>query len=701
MSRSPGTEADARQLLGLVDLLRDAVVTVTQEWEKERTASATGTAEQQVVPSLPLFEAQRTIEAIAGTLISLVAEPAHRVQQVMTLAVQARALILAAEMNIPDKLAASGKQGIHVTELSNQTGIESRKLARIMRSLCTIHIFHEPAEDYFTNNRISQVLVNNEPLTALVRLASMHSFTSEYLGKYLLGPTGASYEKDETAFQIALGTNKTQFDWFAEKITAAELKHEGSPGTGYPGFSSQPKKGDWDEPDSNGLYNRPELTNFGKAMIGSGSVNSPAHVFDYPWDKLRHGAVVVDVGGGFALQMLKAHPHLRFVVQDRPEVIDQGKNEVFAKHAPWALENDQVSFVNHDFFQPNPAAGADIFWLRRILHDWSDEPCLKILSALKSAMGPNSRILLADCVLNPTCGSPDVPSAPALLPANYGYWSQYNHVLGMVMMAENNGIERTASQIKDLVTKAGLRVTKIWPAGLQLTPNGVRLLEKWDLLRDVPMALPETMSVRRYDGTRILCSEPDVQQLLRERCGAPIIDVHRADLQQAMIAKCVDQLGVDLRLGSRAESVDFDNGSVTIEDGSIVGGDVVLLADGLWSTIRSQFAGKDHTPIATGDLAYRLLIHTDELSGPHRDELRDFIGRPALNFWLGPSSHVVGYSLREGTMLNLVFLRPDDMPPGVSRTDGTHVEISSALAWDPLLLNLIQASKEVTKWKLI
>ncbi|TDZ20806.1 FAD-dependent monooxygenase OpS4 [Colletotrichum orbiculare MAFF 240422] len=238
-------------------------------------------------------------------------------------------------------------------------------------------------------------------------------------------------------------------------------------------------------------------------------------------------------------------------------------------------------------------------------------------------------------------------------------------------------------------------------AGLQLTPNGVRLLEKWDLLRDVPMALPETMSVRRYDGTRILCSEPDVQQLLRERCGAPIIDVHRADLQQAMIAKCVDELEVDLRLGSRAESIDFDNGSVTIEDGSIVRGDVVLLADGLWSTIRSQFAGKDHTPIATGDLAYRLLIHTDELSGPHRDELRDFIGRPALNFWLGPSSHVIGYSLRGGTMLNLVFLRPDDLPPGVSRTDGTHVEISSALPWDPLLLKLIQASREVTKWKLM
>ncbi|KAH9225206.1 hypothetical protein K456DRAFT_1755521 [Colletotrichum gloeosporioides 23] len=465
MSRSPGSESEARQLLGLVDLLRESVLTVTQQWEKERNSSVTEDSAQQTVPSPDLFEAQRRIEAIAGTLIALVAEPSHRIQQVMTLAVQARALILATEMKIPDNLTAAGKQGIHVSMLSERTGIESRKLARLMRTLCTIHIFNEPEENRFTNNRISQVLVDNEPLRALVQLASMHSFTSEYLGKYLLGPTGSSYEKDETAFQIALGTDKTQFDWFAEKVTVEELERGGR-GTGYPGFFSRPEDGNWEGPDSNGLISRPELANFGKAMIGSGSVNSPAHVLDYPWSNLGNGATVVDVGGGvggFALQMLKAHPHLRFIVQDRPEVISQGKNEVFPIHAPWALKDDQVTFMDHDFFQPNPVVGADVYWLRRILHDWSDEPCLKILKALKVAMRPNSRILLADCVLNTTCGSPDVPSAPDLLPANYGYWCQYNHVLGMIMMAENNGIERTASEIKDLITRAGLRINKIWP----------------------------------------------------------------------------------------------------------------------------------------------------------------------------------------------------------------------------------------------
>ncbi|KAK1837481.1 o-methyltransferase [Colletotrichum chrysophilum] len=73
------------------------------------------------------------------------------------------------------------------------------------------------------------------------------------------------------------------------------------------------------------------------------------------------------VVGVFALQMLKVYPHLKFVVQDRPESINQGKDEVFPKSAPWALKDGRVTFVDHDFFQRNPVIGADVYWLRRIL----------------------------------------------------------------------------------------------------------------------------------------------------------------------------------------------------------------------------------------------------------------------------------------------------------------------------------------------
>ena len=47
----------------------------------------------------------------------------------------------------------------------------------------------------------------------------------------------------------------------------------------------------------------------------------------FPWQELPDDSLVVDVGGGIgSTAMLLAHtfPHLRFVIQDRPQVAEQG-----------------------------------------------------------------------------------------------------------------------------------------------------------------------------------------------------------------------------------------------------------------------------------------------------------------------------------------------------------------------------------------
>jgi 16S rRNA A1518/A1519 N6-dimethyltransferase RsmA/KsgA/DIM1 with predicted DNA glycosylase/AP lyase activity len=47
----------------------------------------------------------------------------------------------------------------------------------------------------------------------------------------------------------------------------------------------------------------------------------------FDWKGLKENALVVDVGGGVGsttLQLLKAYPHLRYIVQDRPHVIADG-----------------------------------------------------------------------------------------------------------------------------------------------------------------------------------------------------------------------------------------------------------------------------------------------------------------------------------------------------------------------------------------
>ena len=58
----------------------------------------------------------------------------------------------------------------------------------------------------------------------------------------------------------------------------------------------------------------------------------------------------------------------------------------------------RVSFQGHDFFQEQPVKGADVYFLRRVLHDWPDKYAEKILRAVLPAMEAQSRIVVNDFV---------------------------------------------------------------------------------------------------------------------------------------------------------------------------------------------------------------------------------------------------------------------------------------------------------------
>ena len=71
------------------------------------------------------------------------------------------------------------------------------------------------------------------------------------------------------------------------------------------------------------------------------------------------------------------------------------------------LVAQRIKFIKHDFFQPQPkdiAASADIFLLRKILHDWSFENAKLILQNLAAAMKPGAKIIIMESIL-PSPGS--------------------------------------------------------------------------------------------------------------------------------------------------------------------------------------------------------------------------------------------------------------------------------------------------------
>lgn len=196
-------------------------------------------------------------------------------------------------------------------------------------------------------------------------------------------------------------------------------------------------------------------------------------------------------------------------------------------------------------------------------------------------------------------------------------------------------------------------------AGFQITPNGVRVLRQlglYDIL-EPKAAEPSFLQVRRYSDGKVLSRTDDFNIEMRKKYGEPFWDLHRVDVQLAMVQRA-RELGVEVRLAAKVVDIDFSRPSATLADGECLHADLLVGADGLWSTSRERYLatlGKADSPLPTGDLAYRILLKVEDLQD---EELKQWIGKPSCQFWIGPGSHCVAYSLRNGTMYVLLQTPP-------------------------------------------
>jgi len=103
----------------------------------------------------------------------------------------------------------------------------------------------------------------------------------------------------------------------------------------------------------------------------------------FPWAALLPPtATVVDVGGSrghFVRDLVQLNPSFRVVVQDLPRAVE-GLAEEFG------AGGNNVTYQAHDFFKPQPVVGADVYFLRHVMHNHPDEECVSILAALVPAL---------------------------------------------------------------------------------------------------------------------------------------------------------------------------------------------------------------------------------------------------------------------------------------------------------------------------
>jgi 6-hydroxytryprostatin B O-methyltransferase len=145
--------------------------------------------------------------------------------------------------------------------------------------------------------------------------------------------------------------------------------------------------------------------------------------------------------------LVALHPGLTYIVQDLPDL-----EENFNADRP-AEVADRVTFMDHDFTK-QPIEGADIHFLRKILHDWTNAYALKILQQITPVMKPRSRILIAEAVAPPIGGEGGVAaknSAPSSV-------NRLVTVLDLHMMTTLSEKERSAIEFAALVKKADERL---------------------------------------------------------------------------------------------------------------------------------------------------------------------------------------------------------------------------------------------------
>ncbi|HJR47328.1 MAG TPA: methyltransferase, partial [Nitrososphaeraceae archaeon] len=140
--------------------------------------------------------------------------------------------------------------------------------------------------------------------------------------------------------------------------------------------------------DSNPTYREV----FNQAMSSYSSIQT-AWILDalegYDFSKVQH---VCDVGGGqghLLCSLLLKYPHLKGTVFELHTVI---KN----KDLLWANKmgvEDRCDYVIGDMFDGVPTA--DAYIMKMILHDWSDDECVKILSNIYRQVPERGTVFIA------------------------------------------------------------------------------------------------------------------------------------------------------------------------------------------------------------------------------------------------------------------------------------------------------------------
>ena len=317
---------------------------------------------------------------------NLVLKPADMIMQMASGLWASRTIWAACRLGIPD---AVGAAPIGIEALASATSTRPDMLRRLMNALCASGVFEHVGADLFAHNDLSQVLRRDHPVSqrAIVEIV----FGDEHYEAW--GLLDQTVKTGLTGFDACYGM--PIFDYFGQHPERAAA--------------------------------------FSEAMTSSTRMLEDAILDTHRFQPFE---LAVDVGGseGSLLRsVLERHPQGRGIIFDLPEIVEAVRP---------SLEGTCIAAEAGNFFE-SVSPGGDLYLLKFILHDWTDEQCAVILQNVRAAIRPAGRIALFEMVL---------PDAPVPHP---GWFMDVN------MMAMTGGRERNVKEYDALLARAGFRIEKV------------------------------------------------------------------------------------------------------------------------------------------------------------------------------------------------------------------------------------------------
>ena len=302
--------------------------------------------------------------------------------------IRARAIHTAATLCIADLIA----EGISsAQELAEKLSVHPEALTRLMRLLASYGIFKEEKSGHFALTDLAQPLLSNDPASLRAWLA-YHDGDSYRWNAY--GAMASSIKTGKPAFDELYGAS--YFDFIHQEPLMAKQFDEGMK----------------------------NLSLEEEALI--------ARSYDFSRYKS-----ILDIGGGLGGQLyeiLLINEKLQATLYELPNVIDLAQNTV-----PKNISQERVSFIKGSFFEAVPS-GAELYLLKRVLHDWDDDAAVTILKQCAQAMAPESRLLIIEAIVKDKNERDFVKD------------------IDVAMLVLFGGKERTAEEWSCLLNKAGLSI---------------------------------------------------------------------------------------------------------------------------------------------------------------------------------------------------------------------------------------------------